>query len=178
MLASEDMGSSILAMIGSGIAWLFVPLGWGNWQAAVATITGLVAKENVVSTFGILYGFTEVAEDGAQIWAALAASFTTLSAFSFLVFNLLCAPCFAAMGAIRREMNNAKWFWFAVAYQCGFAYVVSLCIYQFGLLLSTGSFGIFTVLALVLALGFVYLLFRRPRRGGTILHTRKKGVSV
>ncbi len=125
--------------------WLFIPLGWGHWQAAVAAITGLVAKENVVGTFGILYGFAEVAEDGVEIWDQLAADFTTVSAYSFLVFNLLCAPCFAAMGAIKREMNNAKWFWFAIGYQCGLAYVVALCINQIGNLIVYGQFGIGTL---------------------------------
>jgi ferrous iron transport protein B len=155
-----DMSDSILAYMGSGIAWLFAPLGWGEWRAAVAAITGLIAKENVVGTFGILYGFAEVAEDGAEVWSALAASFTTLSAYSFLVFNLLCAPCFAAMGAIKREMNNLKWFWVAIGYQCGFAYIVSLCIYQFGMLFSARSFGVGAVVALLLTAGFLFLLLR------------------
>ncbi len=156
-----DMDQSILAAIGNGIAWLFTPLGWGNWQSAVAAITGLIAKENVVGTLGILYGFAEVAEDGMEIWASLAYSFTGVSAFSFLVFNLLCAPCFAAMGAIRREMNNPRWFWFAIGYQCGLAYIVSLCIYQFGTLFTGGGFGFWTVVALALLAGILYLLFRK-----------------
>ncbi|WP_461247453.1 ferrous iron transport protein B [Treponema sp. R6D11] len=154
-----DMEESILAVIGRVIALIFVPLGWGNWKAAVAAITGLIAKENVVGTFGILYGFGEVAEDGAEIWGALTASFTTLTAYSFLVFNLLCAPCFAAMGAIKREMNNAKWFWAAIGYQCGLAYIVSLCIFQFGMLF-TGHFGFGTVVAFLITAGFLYMLFR------------------
>jgi len=158
-----DMGDSILAKIGGFIAPVFTPLGWGDWKAAVAAITGLIAKENVVGTFGILYGFAEVAEDGAEMWSALAASFTTLAAYSFLVFNLLCAPCFAAMGAIRREMNNAKWFFAAIGYQCGLAYVVSLCIYQFGMLFS-GRFGVGTVAAFLLTGGALYLLFRPAAR--------------
>lgn len=158
-----EMNNSILAALGNAVAWIFAPLGWGNWKAAVATVTGLIAKENVVGTFGILYGFAEVAEDGAEIWGALAASFTTLSAFSFLVFNLLCAPCFAAMGAIKREMNNAKWFWFAIGYQCGFAYAVALCIYQFGLLFTAGTFGLGTVAAILLLAWFGYMLFRKPK---------------
>lgn len=141
----EDLSDGILASIGRGIAWIFAPLGWGNWQAAVAAITGLVAKENVVGTFGILYGFAEVAEDGQEIWGTLAGSFTAVSAYSFLVFNLLCAPCFAAMGAIKREMNNAKWTWFAIGYQTVLAYGVSLCIYQLGSWFETGSFGIGTL---------------------------------
>jgi ferrous iron transport protein B len=155
-----DMDDSILAGIGGIIAPLFIPLGWGDWRSAVAAITGLVAKENVVSTFGILFGFAEVAEDGAEIWSALAANFvTSAAAYSFLIFNLLCAPCFAAMGAIKREMNNAKWFWAAIGYQCGLAYVAALCAYQFGMLL-TGSFGIGTAVAFLLAAGFLCLLLR------------------
>ena len=156
----EDMNHSILASIGSAIAWIFTPLGWGDWKAAVAAITGLVAKENVVGTFGILYGFGEVAEDGMEIWGTLAGSFTQVSAYSFLVFNLLCAPCFAAMGAIKREMNNTKWFWFAIGYQTILAYVVSLCVYQIGTHVTTGAFGIGTVAAFVLVIVFFYLLLR------------------
>ena len=156
----EDMDNSILAAMGSGIAWIFTPLGWGNWKAAVAAITGLVAKENVVGTFGILYGFGEVAEDGAEIWGSLAGAFTQAAAYSFLVFNLLCAPCFAAMGAIRREMNSAKWFWFAIGYQTILAYAVSLCVYQIGTLITAGTFGIGTVVAGIIMAGFLYLLFR------------------
>jgi ferrous iron transport protein B len=159
-----DMEDSVLAWLGNGIAPVFVPLGWGNWQSAVATITGLIAKENLVGAFGILYGFGEVAEDGMEIWSLLALNFTTLTAYSFLVFNLLCAPCFAAMGAIRREMNNIKWFWAAIGYQCGLAYIVSLCIYQFGTLFSAGSFGFGTVMALLLTAGFLFLLFRPAAR--------------
>ncbi|MDR1560637.1 MAG: ferrous iron transporter B [Clostridiales bacterium] len=155
-----DMSESVLAKLGGFIAPLFAPLGWGNWKSAVAAITGLIAKENVVGTFGILFGFAEVAEDGAEVWSALAASFTALTAYSFLLFNLLCAPCFAAMGAIHREMNNAKWFWIAVGYQCAFAYVVSLCVYQLGMLFTVGSFGIGTVAAILLLGGFIYLLFK------------------
>lgn len=156
----EDMNNSLLAVFGSAIAWIFSPLGWGDWKAAVAAITGLVAKENVVGTFGILYGFGEVAEDGAEIWGTLAGSMTQVAAYSFLVFNLLCAPCFAAMGAIKREMNNAKWFWFAIGYQTVLAYSVSLCIYQIGTFITTGAFGIGTVVALLLIVLFLYLLFR------------------
>ncbi|MDR2719104.1 MAG: ferrous iron transport protein B [Treponema sp.] len=154
-----DMEESLLAKIGGLIVPIFTPLGWGRWQAAVAALTGLIAKENVVGTFGILYGFGEVTEDGAEIWGALAASFTTLAAFSFLVFNLLCAPCFAAMGAIKREMNNMKWFWAAIGYQCGLAYIVSLCIYQFGMMFS-GHCGAGTVAAFLLTAGFLFMLFR------------------
>ncbi len=126
----DDMNDSLLAAVGSGVAFIFTPLGWGNWRSAVAAITGLVAKENVVATFGQLYGFAEVAENGTEVWGSLAGSMTAVAAYSFLVFNLLCAPCFAAMGAIKREMNNAKWFWFAIGYQTGLAYLVSLCVYQ------------------------------------------------
>ena len=123
------MDQSILAYIGKAICWIFIPLGWGKWQSAVAAITGLVAKENVVGTFGILYGFAEVSENGSEIWSNLADTFTPAAALSFLAFNLLCAPCFAAMGAIKREMNNKKWFWFAIGYQTVFAYVAALVIY-------------------------------------------------
>lgn len=158
-----DMEDSILAAIGNAVAWVFAPLGWGNWKSAVASLTGLIAKENVVGTFGILFGFAEVAEDGIEVWDELAASFTMLSAYSFLVFNLLCVPCFAAIGAIKREMNNAKWLWFAILYQCGFAYIVSLCVYQFGMLFTVGSFGVATVAALLLAVLFFYMLFRKQK---------------
>jgi ferrous iron transport protein B len=159
-----DMEKSVLAVFGRVIAPVFTPLGWGRWQAVVAALTGLVAKENVVGTFGILYGS---AEDGAEIWGALAASFTALAAYSFLVFNLLCAPCFAAMGAIKREMNNAKWFWAAIGYQCGLAYIVSLCIYQFGMLF-TGHFGAGTIAAVLLTAGFLFMLLRPAvqKKGG------------
>ena len=156
----ENMENSILAAIGSGIAWIFTPLGWGNWKPAVAAITGLVAKENVVGTFGILYGFGEVAEDGAEIWGTLSGAMTQAAAYSFLVFNLLCAPCFAAMGAIKREMNNGKWFWFAIGYQTLLAYTVSLCVYQIGTWVSTGLFGAGTIVALILIAAFLWLLFR------------------
>ena len=160
MLEAMELDHSILAKLGSTISWLFIPLGWGNWKSAVAAITGLVAKENVVGTFGILYGFAEVAEDGTEIWGTLAGSMTAVAAYSFLVFNLLCAPCFAAMGAIKREMNNTRWFWFAVGYQTLLAYIVALCVYQVGTLITTGSFGFFTVVAFALIAGFIYLLVR------------------
>lgn len=156
----EDLSDGFLAAIGGAIAPIFAPLGWGHWQAAVATFTGLVAKENVVGTFGVLYGFAEVAENGVEIWGTLASSFTTLSAYSFLVFNLLCAPCFAAIGAIKREMNNAKWTWFAIGYQTLFAYAVALCIYQIGNLFTGGGFGIGTAVALIIVVAFAYLLIR------------------
>lgn len=160
MLEAMEINHSILAKIGGAVSWIFIPLGWGDWKSTVAAITGLVAKENVVGTFGILYGFAEVAEDGTEIWGTLAGSMTALAAYSFLVFNLLCAPCFAAMGAIKREMNNAKWFWFAIGYQTGLAYVVSLCVYQLGILFTAGAFGIGTVVAVLLLAGFLYLLVR------------------
>lgn len=149
----------ILAKIGNLISWIFTPLGWGDWKMTVAAITGLVAKENVVGTFGQLFGFAEVAEDGQEIWGTLANSMSQIAAYSFLVFNLLCAPCFAAMGAIKREMNNAKWFWFAIGYQCLLAYLVALCIFQFGTLFTGGGFGIGTVAAIVILIGFLYMLF-------------------
>ena len=164
MLEAEQLNDSILASIGNVIAPIFAPLGWTKagegWKMAVAAITGLIAKENVVATFGMLFGFAEVAEDGSEIWGNLAQVMTPIAAYGFLVFNLLCAPCFAAMGAIKREMNNAKWFWFAIGYQCGLAYVVSLCIYQFGILFTGGGFGLWTVVAVVLLIAFLYMLFR------------------
>lgn len=168
MLEDIQLENSILATIGSGIGWIFAPLGWGDWRSAVAAITGLVAKENVVGTFGILYGFAEVAEDGSEIWGSLAGSMTAIAAYSFLVFNLLCAPCFAAMGAIKREMNNAKWFWFAIGYQTGLAYVVSLCIYQLGTFFTTGAVSLLTLIAGLLVLGFVYLLVRPYHESKTL----------
>lgn len=157
----EDNNNSLLAAVGAVIAPLFAPLGFGSWKAAVATFTGLIAKENVVGTFGVLYGFAEVAEDGAEIWSNLAADYTQLSAYSFMVFNLLCAPCFAAMGAIKREMNNAKWTWIAIGYMTGFAYISSLVVFQLGTLLGGGTFGVGSVVALVLLAFVLYLLFRR-----------------
>ena len=158
----------VLAKIGNLISWIFTPLGWGDWKMTVAAITGLVAKENVVGTFGQLFGFAEVAEDGQEIWGTLANSMSQIAAYSFLVFNLLCAPCFAAMGAIKREMNNANWFWFAIGYQCLLAYLVSLCIFQFGTLFTGGGFGIGTVAAIVILIGFLYMLFR-PYKESTSL---------
>ncbi len=176
MLEAEQLDSSILATIGNAIAWLFIPLGWGDWKMAVAAVTGLIAKENVVGTFGILFGFAEVADDGAEIWGALAGSMTAVAAYSFLVFNLLCAPCFAAMGAIKREMNNIKWFWFAIGYQCLLAYVVSLCVYQLGSLFTGAGFGVWTVVAILLVIGFLYLLFR-PYKESTTLKVNMKGMA-
>ena len=164
----EDLSDSLLAGIGNAIAWIFKPLGWGDWKAAVAAFMGLVAKENVVTTFGILYGFAEVSEEGEDIWTALAASYTTAAACSFLVFNRLCAPCFAAIGAIKREMNNAKWTWFAIGYQCGLAYVVALCIYQLWTVFTGGGFGVGTIVAILLIIGFVYLLFRPYKESKTL----------
>ena len=172
MLEAEQLNDSILAGVGKAIQWIFIPLGWTQagegWKMAVAAVSGLIAKENVVATFGLLFGFAEVAEDGAEIWGNLASVMTPVAAYGFLVFNLLCAPCFAAMGAIKREMNNAKWFWFAIGYQCGLAYVVSLCIYQIGTLITTGAFGIGTVVAILLAVGFLYLLFRPYKEDTTL----------
>ena len=156
----EDMNNSLLSYLGGILAPLFKPLGWGEWKSAVAAIAGLVAKENVVGTFGVLYGFAEVAEDGAEIWGTLATSMTTIAGYSFLVFNLLCAPCFAAMGAIKREMNNAKWFWIAIGYQTCFAYIVSLCIYQIGTFIGTGIFSFGTLVGFVAVIAILYLLFR------------------
>ncbi len=164
MLEAEQLDSSILASIGSAIGWIFTPLGWTQagegWKMAVAAVTGLIAKENVVATFGMLFGFAEVAEDGAEVWGSLAAVMTPVAAFGFLAFNLLCAPCFAAMGAIKREMNNAKWFWFAIGYQCGLAYIVAMCIYQLGSFFAGGGFGLGTIVALLCVIGFLYLLFK------------------
>jgi len=168
MLEAEELDHSILAAVGSAIGWIFAPLGWGNWRMAVAAITGLVAKENVVGTFGMLFGYAEVSDYGEEIWSSLAVMLPPVAAYSFLVFNLLCAPCFAAMGAIKREMNNAKWFWFAIGYQCATAYVVSLCIYQLGMLFTKGVFGIGTVAAIVLVIGFGYLLVRPYKESQTL----------
>ena len=173
MLEAEQLNDSILASIGSVIAPLFAPLGWGDWKMAVAAVTGLIAKENVVGTFGVLFGFAEVAEDGNEVWGQLAGSMTQIAAYSFLVFNLLCAPCFAAMGAIKREMNNTRWFWTAIGYQCGLAYVVCLCIYQLGTLFTGGGFGIGTVVAILLVIGFIYLLVR-PYKESTTLNVGVK----
>lgn len=176
----EELNESILSKIGTAIAWIFAPLGWTKagegWKMAVAAVTGLIAKENVVATFGMLYGFAEVAEDGAEIWGNLAAAMTPIAAYGFLVFNLLCAPCFAAMGAIKREMNNTKWFLFAIGYQCGLAYVVSLCIYQIGILLTGGGFSFWTIVAFVLVIGFLYMLFR-PYKESETLKVNVKGMA-
>ena len=163
----DDIDHSILSSIGQTFAWIFSPLGWGDWKAAVASVTGLIAKENVVATFGQLYGFAEVAEEGNEFWGQLSASFTPLAAYSFMVFNLLCAPCFAAMGAIKREMNNTKWFWIAIGYQCGFAYVCSLIVYQLGSLINGGSFDFGTIVGFILLIGLIYLLVRPSKESDT-----------
>ncbi len=159
-----DTEESMLAMIGGSIAWIFIPLGWGTWRATVATITGLIAKENVVGTFGVLYAMNEVSESGWEIWENVRQAFTPEAAYSFLVFNLLCAPCFAAIGAIRREMNSGKWTWFAIGYQSIFAYAVSLCIYQFGTLIRTGVFNMWTVLAALVLATFTYMLLKPQKK--------------
>ena len=164
MLSEEEIDYSILATIGSALCWIFKPLGWGNWQATVAAITGLVAKENIVGTMGILYG------GSGDVYATLATVFTGVTGFSFLVFNLLCAPCFAAMGAIKREMNNAKWFWFAIGYECGFAYVIALMVNQFGGLFTGNVSIIGLIVAVALLIGMIYLLFK-PYREATKLTT-------
>ena len=164
MLGEEEMDQSLLAAVGSAIAWIFIPLGWGNWQAAVASITGLVAKENIVGTMGILY-------PGG--WSEIGANFSQVAGYSFLVFNLLCAPCFAAIGAIKREMNNAKWTWFAIGYQCGLAYAVALMVYQIGLAF-TGNLNVIGLLAAIVILGgMIYMLFR-PYKEATKLTTNMK----
>ena len=161
----EDMNNSVLAAIGSAISFIFVPLGFGTWKPTVAVFTGLIAKENVVATFGVLYNFVgELSENGDEIWGLVAGDFTAISAYSFMIFNLLCAPCFAAMGAIKREMNNWKWTLGAIGYMCGFAYIISLIVYQIGgLITGEVSFGIGTVAAVVLIAGLGYLLFRRNK---------------
>ena len=162
----EDQDNSLLAAVGSAICWLFIPLGFGNWKAAVATIGGLVAKENVINIFGVLYHFGgELSEAGDEIWPLVAADYSPLGAYAFMVFNLLCAPCFAAMGAIKREMNNAKWTWGAIGYMCLWAYVAALIIYQIGgLVTGEVGFGLFTVVAFALVAAIVYLLFRKGYR--------------
>ena len=172
MLAEDQLDSSILAYIGKGIAWIFAPLGWGNWQAAVASVTGLVAKENIVGTMGILYGAGNI-----TAWEAMSQAFTGISGYSFLVFNLLCAPCFAAIGAIKREMNNTKWTWFAILYQCGFAYAVALMINQFGNLF-TGNFSVLNVIFMIAAFaclcGMIYMLFFKKYSEATKLSVEAK----
>ncbi len=170
----EDNNTSLLAAIGNFVAPIFAPLGFGNWKAAVATFTGLIAKENVVNTFGVLYGFAEVAEDGLEIWANVAADYTALTAYSFMLFNMLCAPCFAAMGAIKREMSSAKWTWFAIGYQCVFAYAISLIVYQLGTVFGGGGFNVGTVIAILLVLFIVYMLFRKNKYNENHLTIKEK----
>ena len=166
--AVSEIDNCLLASIGNVIAPIFAPLGWGHWQAAVASITGLIAKENVIATFGQTYHFAgELAENGDEIWSLVARDFTAVSAYSFMVFNLLCAPCFAAMGAIKREMNNAKWTAFAISYQCVFAYTIALMINQFGLLFTGGGFSLGTVAAIAVLIAYLYLLFRKPQQAST-----------
>ena len=168
----EDNNSSILASIGSAICIIFAPLGFGDWQSTVAVFTGLIAKENVVSTFGVLFGVgSEVAEDDPSLWTAVAAHYTPLMAYSFMIFNLLCAPCFAAMGAIKREMNNWKWTLGAIGYMCGLAYVVSFIVYQIGSLFVGGGFGIGTVIAILAVIAIIYLLVRRNPYDEEHLHS-------
>lgn len=179
---TDDMDISILAYIGKAFCWLFVPLGWGGWKPAVASVTGLIAKENVVGTFGILYHFAgELAENGDEIWSnfaknlnELSGGHASLSAYSFLIFNLLCAPCFAAIGAIKREMNNAKWTWFAIGYQCGFAYVIALIVYQLGIAFSGTPNVIGLIAAIVLTVGILYLLFRKNKYDDNKLTVKSK----
>ena len=167
-----NMNESILAVVGSAIAFIFAPLGWGNWQGAVASITGFIAKENVVGTFGVLFGgFDEVAENGWQIWNNMRSVFTPLAAYSFLVFNLLCAPCFAAMGAIKREMNSAKWTIFAIGYQCVFAYGVSLVIYQLGMLFTGGGNILGSIVAFIVV-GVILFMLLRPYKESNKLTTK------
>ena len=173
MLSEDQIDYSILAMIGNAISWLFIPQGWGNWQAAVASITGLVAKENIVGTLGILYG----GGDGS-VYAEMASKFTVITAYSFMAFNLLCAPCFAAMGAIKREMNNTKWFWIAVGYQCGLAYLVSLCVARIGMLVTGAGFSVWTIVAFAIVAAFIYLLFRPYKESGTLNVNVKSAVKA
>lgn len=179
MLNEEQLDNSVLAAIGGVIAPIFAPLGWGNWRMAVAAVTGLIAKENVVTTFGILFGVgSDVAEDTPDLLTAVGASMTAISAYSFLIFNLLCAPCFAAMGAIKREMNNVKWFLAAIGYQTVLAYIVSLCIYQLGMMFTGASFGIGTVVAIIFVIGFIYLLFRPYKESQVLKVDIKKAVTA
>ena len=167
MLAEDELDQSILAAIGSAICWIFAPLGFGTWEATVASITGLVAKENIVGTMGILYGAS------GDVYTTLASVFTPISGYAFLVFNLLCAPCFAAIGAIKREMNNAKWTWFAIGYQCGFAYVIALMINQFGNAF-TGHVNIIGLIFAIAALALILYMLVRPYKEATKLQTRVK----
>jgi ferrous iron transport protein B len=170
-----NFSDGFLALLGGLVAPIFAPLGFGDWQSAVATITGLVAKENVVGTFGVLFGFADAGQAGTNLWGPLAAHFTTLSAYSFLIFNLLCAPCFAAIGAIRREMNNGKWTWFAILYQTGFAYGVSLIIFQLGNFFINGIFGFGTGVAIGLLIGLIVYLAKPGLLTGLVGLISKKG---
>ena len=166
MLSEEQIDGSILAKIGNAIAWIFAPLGWGNWEAVVASITGLIAKENIVGTLGILFG-----NGDGTVYQAMGAAFNGVTGYSFMVFNLLCAPCFAAIGAIKREMNNRKWTWFAIGYQCGFAYLIALMINQFGgWFLGAGNI-IGTIVAVIVLAGLLYMLFR-PYKDATKLSVK------
>ena len=167
MLAEDELDQSILAAIGSAICWIFAPLGFGTWEATVASITGLVAKENIVGTMGILYGAS------GDVYTTLASVFTPISGYAFLVFNLLCAPCFAAIGAIKREMNNAKWTWFAIGYQCGFAYVIALMINQFGNAF-TGHVNVIGLIFAIAALALILYMLVRPYKEATKLETKIK----
>ena len=170
----EDLDNSILAKIGNIIAPIFAPLGWGDWKAAVATITGLIAKENVVATFGTLFHFSgEVSENGDEIWTQVAANFTALSGYTFLIFNLLCAPCFAAMGAIKREMNNGKWTAFTITYQCVFAYAVSLIVYQLGSAF-TGNINVVGFIAALIVLAFIIYMLVKPYKESNRLTAKIK----
>jgi ferrous iron transport protein B len=164
----DDLGDGFLAAVGKRVSWIFAPLGFGDWKATVAAFTGLIAKENIVGTLGVLYGFASVSEDGAEIWGTLANGFTPLAAYSFLLFNLLCAPCCAAVGTIKREMNNAKWTLFAIGYQTGFAYLTALCVYQFGTLFGTGKFDLGSAVALLATAAFLFLLLRPSNESGTL----------
>ena len=171
--AVEDFADSFLGTIGNAISWIFIPQGFGNAKATVAAITGLVAKENVVGTFGVLYGLEEVAEDGAEFWGSIAKDYTAVAAYAYLVFNLLCAPCFAAIGAIKREMNNAKWTWFAIGYQCLLAYCVSLVINQVGSAIFYGVYTPWLIVAIALIVLFIWLLVR-PYKEATTLNVKVK----
>ena len=179
-MAVWDQDNSVLAAIATKIAWIFAPLGFGNWRATVASVSGLIAKENVVGTFGVLYHFGgELSENGDEIWSAVAADYTALSAYAFMIFNLLCAPCFAAMGAIKREMNNGKWTALAIGYMCAYAYVVSTIIYQIGGLI-TGelSFGVGTVVAIAFIALIIFLLFRKPAKADSTEGLRRMSVDA
>jgi ferrous iron transport protein B len=172
----ENVSDGFLAGVGRSVSWIFTPLGFGEWRATVAAFTGLIAKENVVGTLGVLYGFAEVAEDGAEMWGSMAGSFTRLSAYSFLVFNLLCAPCFAAIGAIRREMNSPKWTILAISYQTAFAYGAALCTYQFGQLFDAGQFGAGAAAACAVLACFLFLLLR-PGKSDSSLQVKTSAAS-